>query len=181
VYGRSKMEAERLCVDAIRPGLQVTVLRFTNVYGRRDHGRVIPSFLNNAAAGIPLTLYGGDQVLDFIWVEHAVDALVSAGLGTYNEGPLNVGSGIGTPLSALAYRIASLFATRVPVNRLPAREVEVSRFIADASLARKLLGLPVVEDPLRFLPRLLHNSDDQVGKCEHKMLGARYLSSIGFT
>src|SRR5207245_9289304 len=74
-YGASKAAGEVYCRAAANEGIETVILRLANVYGTRDRGRVIPLFAQAAAAGWPLTIYGGKQVLDFIWVETVVDVL----------------------------------------------------------------------------------------------------------
>jgi dTDP-D-glucose 4,6-dehydratase len=41
----------------------------SNAYGPGDSGRVIPLFIENAFLDRPLVLYGGTQILDFVWVQ----------------------------------------------------------------------------------------------------------------
>ncbi|MCK9519544.1 MAG: NAD-dependent epimerase/dehydratase family protein, partial [Dehalococcoidia bacterium] len=90
-YGASKVAAEAYC-NAWRAstGLDTVVLRFANIYGPRDTGRVIPLWLARALAGHDLELFGGDQLLDFLHVDVAVAALIAA-TNPAVRGPLNVG------------------------------------------------------------------------------------------
>src|SRR5207245_6973446 len=75
-YGASKAAGEVYCRAAANDGLETVILRVTNVYGTRDRDRVVPLFARSAGSGSPLTLYGGKQVLDFVWIDTVVDALV---------------------------------------------------------------------------------------------------------
>jgi UDP-glucose 4-epimerase len=94
-YGASKLAGEAYCrVWQAATGIDCMVLRLANVYGPRDRDRVIPTWLRRAGEGDDLEVYGGRQVLDFIWVGHAVDALLSAA-SCRNDGAVNVGSGEG--------------------------------------------------------------------------------------
>jgi UDP-glucose 4-epimerase len=122
-----------------------------NVYGPRDYGRVTTIWLERAAAGEDLVVYGGKQVIDFVTVERVVDAMVrapKAGLGTQ---PVNIGSGVGTPILDLATRITRLVPRGSRLDLQPARSVEVERFVADVRRMRALLGLNPPEDPLYAL------------------------------
>jgi UDP-glucose 4-epimerase len=66
-YGASKIAGEAYCRAFRREfGLQTSILRFANVYGPRDVGRVIPSWVNQALGGHDLQVYGGKQVIDFV-------------------------------------------------------------------------------------------------------------------
>ncbi len=55
-YGASKVAAEELCVEYAASGLDLTILRLSNVYGFRDRGRVIPLFIDRALRAEPITV-----------------------------------------------------------------------------------------------------------------------------
>ncbi len=153
-YGASKVAGEAYCrVWQQVKGLDCLALRFANLYGPRDRDRVIPLWLSQARRGEDLVLFGGQQVLDFFWVGHAVRALIAAA-DSPNEGPINVGSGQGVALPNLAERVVKLTGSRSAVRRCPAREVEVVRFVADVGKMRRLLGVDPPPDPLDSLPSL---------------------------
>jgi UDP-glucose 4-epimerase len=154
-YGASKAAAEHYCRVFANEGLEVSVLRFANVYGPRDRDRVIPIFLDQALRDEPLALYGGEQLLDFVWIGTVVDALSRAAFGPSLAGPLNVGSGTGTSLKDLARRVVELTGSRSKIEFAPVRSVETVRFVADVTLARRKLQLAVSADPLFALSRLL--------------------------
>ena len=61
--------------------------------------------------------------------------------------------GIAT-LYDLAARVQALSGAAVGLHVLPARAVEVTRFVADVSRMRALLGLEPPSDPLVALPDL---------------------------
>src|SRR5690606_20352764 len=109
-------------------GLETAVLRLANVYGPRDFGRVIPLWLGRAAAGEDLIVYGGKQVIDFVWIETVVEALVRAATAEVVGVPINVGSGQGTPILELAERILALHGSGSRLDVQPARSVEVVAF-----------------------------------------------------
>ncbi len=155
-YGASKAAAEAYCRTFTNVfGLEVAVLRFANVYGPRDVDRVIPIWLERAQRGESLDLYGGDQVIDFLWVGQAVEALVRAATADIVGVPINVGSGVGTPIRDLAARILDVTGSSSTVQVSPARQAEVMRFVADVARMRTLLGLTPPDDPLVYLPRLM--------------------------
>lgn len=155
-YGASKAAGELYCrVFHTTFGLETAVLRLANVYGPRDSGRVIPLWLAAAAEGRDLTVFGGQQVIDFVWVDQVVEALLRAANADIIGTPVNVGSGIGTPIVELAERILALTGTTSKLTVAPARSVEVARFTADVGRMRALLGLEPPADPLFGLPRLV--------------------------
>ncbi len=155
-YGASKLAGEAYC-RAFRHvfGLQTVILRFANVYGQRDHGRVIPLWLAQAAAGEALPVYGGKQLIDFVWIGDTVEALVRAATLDGPLPPINVGSGTGTRIVDLARRIARLTGAHGELKVLPARPVEVTRFVASVDRMREILGIEPPLDPLVHLPKLL--------------------------
>lgn len=152
-YGASKVAGEAYArTFAHCHGLDVAVLRLANVYGPGDRDRVIPLWLDAAAAGRDLNVYGGGQVLDFVWVGTVIDALTLAG----EEGlpaPTNIGSGVGTSILELARRIIEVTSSRSQIARVPARGAEVTRFVADTTRMRTL-GIEPDADPLAHLPAL---------------------------
>jgi UDP-N-acetylglucosamine/UDP-N-acetyl-alpha-D-glucosaminouronate 4-epimerase len=155
-YGASKAAAEMYCSSFAAAGLEVTALRLSNVFGPGDHNRVIPRFLVSARAGNALTIYGGAQIVDFIWVDRVVDAFVSATTGSHVRGSVNVASGIGVTILEAARRVLASCGSDSPLTLLPSRDAEVSRFVADVSRAARELGLVRPDDPLAELAQMGH-------------------------
>jgi UDP-glucose 4-epimerase len=170
-YGASKVAGEMSCrVAAARGGLEVVALRLANVYGPGDSGRVIPLWLERAARGEDLHIFGGKQVIDFLWVDDAVSALVRAALlpradvavaglvSADDSDPgffvtLNVGTGQGTPITLLAERVREAVGNPIGIQLQPARAAEVERFVADVSRMRTTLRVNPTA-PLAHLPLL---------------------------
>jgi UDP-glucose 4-epimerase len=155
-YGASKVVGEAYCRAFRRAsGLDTVVLRIGNAYGPRDFGRVIPLWLKQAACGQDLQIYGGKQVLDFVWVGHVVEALVRSGTVDGPLPPINIANGVGTRLIDLARRILLLVGHGGHVRIAPARSVEVVRFVASVQRMRALLGIEPALDPLGELQSLM--------------------------
>jgi len=150
-YGASKVAGEAYCrVWESMTGLECQILRFTNVYGPRDRDRVIPIWLDRAGRGEPLEIHGGEQVIDFVWVGKAVEALLAAAHSELT-GPINMGSGTGVTLPHLAHRVLEETGRPCKLEVLPARTVEVVRFVADVEQMRSVLGVTPETDPLAHL------------------------------
>jgi UDP-glucose 4-epimerase len=153
VYGASKVAGEAYCrTFTATYGLPVHIVRLANVYGPGDSGRVIPLWLTAAHKARELQVYGGEQVIDFLWVGTAVDALIFAaerGL----PGPVNIGSGVGTRILELAERVLRVTGSNSKISRSAAREIEVAKFIADTGLMCSL-GLLPETDPLEHLAEI---------------------------
>lgn len=157
-YGASKAAGEMYCRVFAGHGFEPVVLRLANVYGARDFDRVIPIFLNQALCGLPLTLYGGKQILDFVWIDTVVEALLRAASGEPPVAPVNIGSGQPTELVNLAKRILRLANSRSQLTVAPAREVEVAKFVADTAVMTRTFGLQAAEDPLEHLGKLVESA-----------------------
>jgi UDP-glucose 4-epimerase len=154
-YGTSKLAGEIYCRLAAHQGLEAVVLRLANVYGPGDRDRVIPLFSAAAAAGLPLTVFGSQKILDFVWIGAVVDALMKAAFGRYLRGPVNVGSGTGITVADLARRIVSVMNSASSVHVTEEREQEVGRYVADITRGKRLLGIVPPDDPLWALPQVL--------------------------
>jgi UDP-glucose 4-epimerase len=155
-YGASKAAAEMYCLMVGGAGdSEVCILRLANVYGPWDKDRVVPLFIRAALDGEPLVLFGGDQVVDFIWIDRVVDALMRIGFGEYIPGPMNIGSGVGITIAELANRVLRLAGSKCGSVRQPPRSAEVSCFVADVHGARQLIGFPTIIDSLDHLPQLV--------------------------
>jgi UDP-glucose 4-epimerase len=148
LYGATKVAGETLLRCSPFPLPRVSVLRLANVIGPGDAGRVVPIWLAAARANEPLVAYGGQQVLDLV----PVDVVALALLRTIERGPLpapvNVGSGVGTPLLDIAAQVLAVTGSGSGIDLQPAREIEVSRFCAETSRLRDLLGVEPPADPV---------------------------------
>ena len=104
-YGLSKVVGEEYCsMYQSQYGLDITVLRFANVYGLRCHG-VIHDFLDKLAKNPgKLEIIGtGLQSRDFVHVSDVVDALVTVGSDESTNGKTyNIGFGKTTKIIDLA-------------------------------------------------------------------------------
>jgi UDP-glucose 4-epimerase len=154
-YGSSKAAAEMCCGPFMAGGLDIAIARLSNVYGPGDKGRVIPRFVENALLGLPLTLFGSLQIMDFVWIETLLDAMIRLGFGPPVPGPLNVGSGKGVSILELCERVVRATASTSTVEIVASRGVEVVRFVADTSAAQRVLGLGAPVDPLFGLEQVI--------------------------
>jgi nucleoside-diphosphate-sugar epimerase len=89
-YGRAKVAAEALCADAVRDGLDVSIIRPRTILG---HGRlgIMGALFELVAAGAPVFVLGrGDNRYQFVHVDDLADAVLRAadrpGAATYNIG-----------------------------------------------------------------------------------------------
>src|SRR5438477_1626667 len=133
-------------------GLKTLVFRFSNVYGRYDHDldrmeRVIPLFVQKIWCGQPITVFGRDKMLDFTYVDDCISGIVAGVETLAAEGSvklldetINLAYGQGQTLYDLVTLI-ELATGRVAQATYEASQTgEVTRYVADISKARQLLG-----------------------------------------
>ncbi len=161
-YSASKIAGEALVYSYSRCyGLPHLVFRFSNVYGRYDNDlermeRVIPLFVDRVARAQPIVVFGKEKILDFTYVDDAVrgvlagiDALVA---GTLRDETINLASGQGATLVDVVNLIGLTLNTEPQARYEPTRAGEVTRYVADLTKARDLLGYDPVTPLTRGLP-----------------------------
>jgi UDP-glucose 4-epimerase len=147
VYGQTKADAEAEVRRAYRNDPRpATVLRMTNLYGSPlDHAdRVIPAFVSRARRGETLEVRGPQQVLDFLHVRDAVRAIVRSAdvmtRGSNGIETVNVASGEPCTLRQLADQVVGLTHSSSPIVEVAPAAWTPSKFVADISRARSVLG-----------------------------------------
>lgn len=80
-YDEGKRFGEALCIASLRMySMDIRIARIFNTYGernKRDDGRVIPNFINQALENKPLTVYGdGNQTRSLCYVSDLVEGLL---------------------------------------------------------------------------------------------------------
>jgi UDP-glucuronate 4-epimerase len=129
--------------------LPYLVFRFSNVYGRYDNDldrmeRVIPLFIDRIARDQPITVFGRDKVLDFTYVDDCVSGVVAGIDALVAERVLNqtinLACGAGNSLGELVEYIGDELAKTPNVTFDDSRVGEVTRYVADITKARDLLG-----------------------------------------
>ena len=175
VYGASKAAGEMYCSWA-SSSMEVTVLRLSNVFGSGDTDRVIPRFLAVAGAGQPLVVYGGGQILEFVWIDTVVQAFIRVGLGSYVRRCINIGSGAGITILETARRVIKTCRSTSDLACLPARQAEVSRFIADVTRMTQDLGIPGSPEPLKELGAMCDSCQPRTAKLPDRPTHAESLN-----
>jgi UDP-glucose 4-epimerase len=118
--------------------LDYNIVRMSNVYGYGDVGRVIPKFIEIFRMNKDIELYGSEKIIDFIYIDDVVEALVK--LKEKSGLILNLGSGVKTTLLELANLIKELNPQSTSkINILTERHGEVGKFQADISETKSKL------------------------------------------
>ncbi|MBA7471146.1 UDP-glucose 4-epimerase [subsurface metagenome] len=143
MYDESKRFAEALTMAYHRyHKIDTKIARIFNSYGprmRKDDGRVVPTFVNQALKGQPLTVFGdGSQTRSFCYVSDLVEGIYKLMVSEIDE-PVNLGSP--DEMSILDFARSVLEITRsqskVTYKPLPENDPRVRR--PDISRAKKYL------------------------------------------
>jgi dTDP-glucose 4,6-dehydratase len=144
VYDEAKRYAEALTMAYHRQqGVDTHIVRIFNTYGPRmrpHDGRAIPTFLRQALADKPITVFGeGDQTRSFCYVSDLIEGFMRLIESDYHE-PVNIGNPGEFTILELAEVIIKLTGSRSQIvyEALPQDDPTVRR--TDISLARRLLG-----------------------------------------
>ncbi|HLG25022.1 MAG TPA: NAD-dependent epimerase/dehydratase family protein [Candidatus Nanoarchaeia archaeon] len=141
-YGMTKVCGEYLCRNFEKVGgIDVSIIRVANVYGPRDKERVIPIFLEKAKKNKDIVLFGGKQVLDFIWVGDVIKSIMKISAKDNPKGAINIGTGIGTSIEELARKIINATKSKSRIVIEKKRSMDVERFIAKSKIGLKATGL----------------------------------------
>jgi len=133
-------------------GIETICLRIFNAYGPGQrippsHPPIIPNFIRQCMQNGTLVFHGdGNQTRDYVYVDDAVNAMVSAGtIEGLNEPIINVGSGTETSVRDLAKQLIDITGGKPEEVYNPRISTGVSRMCADISLAKeKLEYIPLI-------------------------------------
>lgn len=149
-YSASKLAGEAMIYAYAQCyGLPFLVFRFSNVYGRFDNDlermeRVIPLFIDLIQRDQPITVFGKEKVLDFTYIDDCVAGML-AGIDRLASGQvvgktINLAFGAGNTLVDVVNIVALALGKTPDVTYEPSRVGEVTRYVADITKARELLG-----------------------------------------
>jgi dTDP-glucose 4,6-dehydratase len=144
VYDEAKRYAEALAMAYhSQQGVDTAIVRIFNTYGskmRPNDGRAVPTFLRQALADQPLTVYGdGSQTRSFCYVDDLVRGIVL--LAESGEHlPVNIGNPEERTLLELAETIKRITGTRSEIvfEALPVDDPQQRR--PDITRAKQVLG-----------------------------------------
>lgn len=143
-YDESKRFAEALTMACHRVwGLRTNIARIFNTYGPRmklDDGRVVPSFIDQALRGRPLTVFGdGSQTRSFCYVSDLVDGLCRLMLSDERY-PVNLGNPSEITILEFANGVQKAVGSDCRIEFRPLPQDDPKKRRPDISKARELLG-----------------------------------------
>lgn len=143
VYDEGKRYGEAMTMAYLREyGLDTRIVRIFNTYGPRNRandGRVVPSFINQALRGEPLTVFGdGSQTRSFQYVSDLVNGFRRLMESNVTE-PVNIGNPTELTVLEFARLILKLTGSQSPItySPLPQDDPKVRR--PDITRAKALL------------------------------------------
>ena len=131
--------------------LPVVIVRLFNTVGPRQtgqYGMVLPTFVRQALAGEPITVFGdGTQSRSFTYVGDVVDALVALALEPRAIGQVfNIGNRGEISIRELAERVKAMTGSGSPIHFVPYDEAyeagfeDMPRRVPDISKLAQLIG-----------------------------------------
>jgi dTDP-glucose 4,6-dehydratase len=146
-YAATKAGADRLAYSYyVTYGLPIVIVRPFNNYGPFQHPeKVVPRFITQALADLPLTVHGdGHASRDWLYVEdhaEAIDAVLAADVGDVAGEVLNVATGVDISVSRIADIVLEQLGKPASLKvHLPERPGQVDRHIGSTEKAERLLG-----------------------------------------
>jgi len=144
VYDEAKRYAEALTMAYHRQqGVDTAIVRIFNTYGSRmrpHDGRAIPTFLRQALANRPITVFGdGSQTRSFTYVSDLIRGIIALAESGYHD-PVNIGNPDEFTLLELAEIVRELTGSTSELiyEALPIDDPKQRK--PDITLARELLG-----------------------------------------
>ena len=160
VYDEAKRYAEAMAMAYLRThGVPVKIARIFNTYGprmRRDDGRAVPTFIDQALNGRSLTVHGdGSQTRSLCYVDDLVDGIWRLLVSDIVGQPVNLGNPEEVKVLDLARTIVSLVGSRsdVTFTERPVDDPEVR--CPDIAQARSVLGWSPTVDLAEGLQRTI--------------------------
>jgi dTDP-glucose 4,6-dehydratase len=144
VYDEAKRYAEAATMAYHRRhGLETRIARIFNTHGPRtrpDDGRMVPTFISQALAGRPLTVYGdGTQTRSLQYVDDLVEGVFRL-MQSRESRPVNIGNPVEHPVREIAEMVIGLSGSESGIVHRPLPEDDPRRRCPDISRAREALG-----------------------------------------
>ena len=144
IYDEAKRFIESMTISYhVYHKLRVSIVRIFNTYGPRmkiDDGRVLPTFIKQAACNEDLTVNGdGTQTRSFCYIEDLVNGIIQLMNSEYSY-PINIGNDDEVSINEIASTLISILnsESKIIYNELP--EDDPLKRKPDLTLAKKILN-----------------------------------------
>lgn len=167
VYDEAKRFAEAITLAYHRTHhMDTKIARIFNTYGprmRKEDGRAIPNFINQALRGESLTVYGdGKQTRSFCFISDLIEGLIRLMESSLNE-PVNLGNPQEMTVLELAHHVIAMTQSKSKIEFKPLPTDDPKQRRPDISKAENLLqwkplvslekGLRLTIEDFRMRPR----------------------------
>ena len=144
VYDEAKRFAEAMTMAYHRyHDVDTRIVRIFNTFGprmRKDDGRAVPTFINQALAGEAISVFGdGSQTRSFGYIEDLVHGIYRLMLSDENE-PVNIGNPQEMTVLEMAEMIIELTNSKSSIIRKPLPEDDPKVRQPDIAKAKRVLG-----------------------------------------
>lgn len=144
VYDEAKRYAEAVTMAYHRThGVDTRIVRIFNTYGPRNRpndGRVVPTFINQALRGEPMTVFGeGQQTRSFQYVSDLVEGIRRLMDSPVNE-PVNIGNPVEFTIKDFAKLVLEMTSSSSEIVYRPLPQDDPRTRKPDISRAQSLLG-----------------------------------------
>ena len=144
VYDEAKRYAEAVTMAYHRlHGLDTRLARIFNTHGpkmKSGDGRVVPTFISQALAGNPLTVYGdGTQTRSLQYVDDLVEGVLRL-MRSHENRPVNLGNPVEYTVREIAEMILELSGSQSEILYEPLPQDDPKRRCPDIARAREILG-----------------------------------------
>jgi len=145
VYAVAKAAQTHLCsLLAKTSACAVVTFRLFSVYGPwEEPGRLFPTVIQRARAGLPLEMVSPETARDFIYIDDVLDALLGfERLAGIQGGVYNLGTGVESTMRDVVAAVQAAVGSQSEVHwgAMKARKWDAAHWQADISKARAELG-----------------------------------------
>lgn len=145
-YDESKRFAEAITMVYVRKyNLDARIIRIFNTYGprmRKDDGRVVSNFINQALEGKPLTIFGsGTQTRSFCYVDDLVAGILAVMVAENLKGEVfNLGNPEEYTVKDFAQKVKALTGSASPITFKTLPEDDPTQRKPDITKVKTALG-----------------------------------------
>lgn len=149
-YGVTKLVSEHyLRIYKELYGIDFVIFRFFNIYGPHQLNGLIPNIIFKLKKKEPITVFGkGNQIRDYVFIKDIAKFFEQAVTSNIADNQtVNMGTGKGSTVLEIIKHTSNYLDVEPIIEFKPDRPGEISNFVADTTLLKKLFG-SVPDTPL---------------------------------